>query len=534
MIIRKLTAGLLVLALLAGFRSAEAASAAGVPAADGEASVRDVLLLYDSLALGTPLEGNIEALEAMLSAYGARVTLVRQDAYEAGEMDAYDYVIGVSNESNAEQEQEQASGAVTHDLEGYKGSYLHIGPALPASVQQQLGIQTEELPEGWMDLAIGDYKQAAITVGRMSAVVQSAGMTTYGLWSAQGTAAGGKSTSGGTPFAVWDGGRYGYIPYYATGNLSELAVSYLLHDWLGATGNAQTYLLLKEVYPFSDLELLMDAADELYEAGLPFIVSVRPVFDNLDYPAMKRYLEALKYVQSRNGSILVNAPVVAGEMEREENVLQRQMAAFIDALIEYGIAPLGIGAELYWSYDKLYTEQGMAFFDSAVLYPNEKVMAGEPVAVSKPFSSSLYSVSLPLWSELQQKQEAKHPFPAGIAVTVDFTDDSEELARMLEQIKSGWTLFADYKQLFHQTATDGHQAASAAGALKIDGQDVPLDEHLAAVSSDYQYAQEAKQSLTKLFGVQNRIFIIIIIGSLMVFGVLMAIGFRLYRRKYMK
>ncbi|MNC81698.1 hypothetical protein D3C87_2106470 [compost metagenome] len=54
------------------------------------------------------------------------------------------------------------------------------------------------------------------------------------------------------------------------------------------------------------------------------------------------------------------------------------------------------------------------------------------------------------------------------------------------------------------------------------------------VSSDYQYKEEQVRSFTKLFSVQSKFFIIVIIVALLLFGGLMAVGYRLYRKKYLK
>lgn len=88
---------------------------------------------------------------------------------------------------------------------------------------------------------------------------------------------------------------------------------------------------------------------------------MRPVFSNTDFPAMQRYLEALKVVQSKNGSILINAPVVMPSINSNDHTLGDKMSGFINLLAENGIAPLGMGADLYWTYDKEYSSAGMKF-----------------------------------------------------------------------------------------------------------------------------------------------------------------------------
>lgn len=54
------------------------------------------------------------------------------------------------------------------------------------------------------------------------------------------------------------------------------------------------------------------------------------------------------------------------------------------------------------------------------------------------------------------------------------------------------------------------------------------------VDSDYQYQKEQVKSFTRLFSAQNQFFIVVIIISLLVFGSLLVVGYRMYRRKYLK
>lgn len=178
-------------------------------------------------------------------------------------------------------------------------------------------------------------------------------------------------------------GQVAFVPYFGTGFGAEISMGYVLADWLGIQNDGQIYLIFKEIYPFSDLKLLESAANQLYEAGIPFIFSIRPVFYNTDYPAMKRYLEVLKYVQSRDGSIFVDAPVASLAAGIQKDLLKEKMTGFIDLLAANGIVPLGIGvsSELYWRNGDQFVEKGMSFFNSAILFRDdipELVKEAEP------------------------------------------------------------------------------------------------------------------------------------------------------------
>ncbi|MRN54073.1 hypothetical protein [Paenibacillus monticola] len=485
---------------------------------------QQVLLLFDSLAIGTAREGNVNELQRQLASLNAKVTLVSLDQYERGAMAPYSNVITVINAPDLA----IANKSYLGDLERYKGQYLHIGYSPPASLKKALQLTTGVMYGASADLQIGEFQETGLQVQDMPYIAASKAVQAYGTVSF-------RDRSLQVPYAV-SSGKYTYVPYLVQGNASILAIANVLKDWLHPNVSPQTYLVLKEIYPFSDLELLEKTADELYQDGIPFIASVRPVFSNTDFPAMQRYLEALKIVQSRNGSILVNAPVIMPSINSSDHTLQEKMNGFINLLINNRIAPLGIGADSYWSYDKEYANAGMGFFDSAVLFQDDKqVLYMEQTNTSKTFASSLYSLPLDFLQSVQHKASKAMPaFPLNTAITVDFPQDEAELENMLHSLEQYWIPFADYKQGAHRVVTDTSTISSLQGVISINGQELNIDYTPETVNDDFQYTQEQKKSFTKLFNVQNQFFIVVIIISLLLFGGLLIIGNRMYRKKYMK
>lgn len=312
-----------------------------------------VLLVYDSLALGTQKEGNVEAVQRLLASFGTQVTVTSYDSYEKGMLFKFSKVITILNLDDVTQVKE----LFKQDMIKYVGEYMHIGNGLPANIRQDMNLEDELLDQDNIRLAIGQFSQSSITASNITYITKFTG-TSFG----QITSERKKTTS---PFGVLHG-KYAYIPYMVKGNLSEQAAAYILRDWLSVKTVSHSYVLLNEIYPFSDLVMLSEMADRLYESGIPFIVSVQPVLNNLEFPAMQRYLEAIKHVQSRNGSIVVNAPVVNSTISLDITILKSQMGSFLNALAEYGIVPLGVGTELYWTYDQHYIGNGLSFFNQAL------------------------------------------------------------------------------------------------------------------------------------------------------------------------
>ncbi|MFE4712251.1 hypothetical protein ACFRAM_15375 [Paenibacillus sp. NPDC056722] len=492
------------------------------PAQSAAAPLR-VLLLFDSLAKGTVHEGNVDELQKQLAAYSAQVTLVHLDQYVKGAMNDYSNVITVINAADITTD----NHVFLEDLADYKGQYLHIGYNPMADMKDTLHLSVAVQPGGSASLRIGGLPEASLQVQDMPYIAASEADRSYGNLLFLGS-------SVQAPYAV-SSGKYTYVPYLKQGDGSSLAMACVLREWLRITDIPHSYLVLKEIYPFTDLSLLQQMAERLYQKGIPFIASIRPVFTNTDFPAMMRYLEALKAVQARNGSIVVNVPVIGPVISRSDDTLREKMSSFINLLADQGVAPLGVGAESYWTYDKEYAQDGLLFFDSAVLFPNKELHYMEQTNTSKAFISSLYSVPLDdLVTQYKTGSSGLTDLPMDTAIVADFPEDEAGMENLLQKLEQSWIPFADYKQEAHKVATDTYTITSSQGVISINGQELNIDYSPKAVSADFEYEQKQVKSFTRLFSVQNQFFIVAIIVSLVFFGGLLVIGYRMYRRKYMK
>ncbi|WP_058300768.1 hypothetical protein [Gorillibacterium timonense] len=447
-----------------------AAPSSGAAPAGEAPAPESVLLLYDSLAKGTADERTLPVVERLLSAFGSSVTPVSLDRYKSGMLEEYPRTILLRNRPDLAPSEE-----VLAELNQYAGKRFAL----------------------------------------------------FGSAAASRTGEG----SAADPLATWAESRVSQLPTGADGTLK---LANALREWFGVKKEGDVYLLIKEAYPFSDLDLLEEFADRLGEAGIPFLLATRPVFSNTEYPAMLRYLESLKYVQSRGGSILVQTPVVKLAATRADTTLRSKMDGFLDTLMNGGIVPLGVVSEAYWTYDREFAEGGLSFFDSAALLPDVNPVYMERLPSSKAFASSLYTFSpeeLPL-SELSQ---ANLPtFPVDTALAYDLPETREEMEELLRQLKASWLDYSDYKNEAHTVRTERRIASSADGILTLDGQPVSIDYVPRQVSADFEYATKDPVSFARLFRAQNRFFLVIIVAALIAFVALIGIGRRLYRRKFLK
>ncbi|MDG0811671.1 hypothetical protein [Cohnella rhizosphaerae] len=351
----------------------------------------------------------------------------------------------------------------------------------PGRVQTTLGAKLQAAPLDSVRLEAGDYSQTLSAVEDLDYIADaSADAKRYGTLT---------FTSDGkrSPYAV-SAGNCAYADYLSAGGLTELALAYVLKDWLHVDEPFGAYMLIKEIYPFSDLELLKKLADRLYDAGVPFAASVKPVFYNTDYPAMQRYLQALQYVQARNGSIVVDAPAVAATSTAGDGSLRGKMSGFIELLADNGIAPLGMGASLFWTYDKVYASQGMSFFDSVFLAPNADGRHVWTPEASKSFAFSPYVIPFAQLQEFERRGTApRTPLPLNLALSFDLFPNEAAMDEAVDAISRSWIPFADLKNGTHKVLTDRLTVQSSGGSLLIDGKPLDIGKRERAVDEHYAY-----------------------------------------------
>jgi len=487
---------------------------------------KQVLLVYDSLSLGASAEGNVDALKRLLGVFDVDVTTINIEHYEQNLVNSYSHVIILRNK----QKEEQAfdDDALMHDMERYTGKYLHIG-AKPASSMVRalaLKIKTEQSPA--VRLTMDGFSNELRLSDELTMIVDAAhDAKQYGSIQEM-------MSSSTSPYALIKG-NYAYLSFYLKGDLSEWAAGYVLKDWMNVDQAGGMYVLLTEVYPFSDLELLREISDQLYQAGIPFLVSANPIFSNFDYPAAKRYAETLGYMQARNGSILIDAPTVSSQtISADLSVLSSNIVSYINFLVEHSVVPLGATAELYWFEDEYYLSEGLRFYDSVIMLPNVKMMSNQPTNRLQVFPSSMYSLELEQWKKHADKSLVIEDMPFNIALTIDMLKSADEAKPKLEWLSEAWVLFRDYKLDSHSVTTEQAEVVSEKGTLRLNGNDLQLKELYNEISSEHVYIEQKEASFEKLFTVQNRIFIVLITIVLIVFAVLLWIGYRLYRKKYVE
>ncbi|ECB9715225.1 hypothetical protein FL879_07505 [Listeria monocytogenes] len=468
-----------------------------------------VVVFYDSLATGTENEGNMDALLRMLNSLGKRVTIYSW--VENPDLSQTSEIIVLQNKKDG------LSNEWTKKLAKSKVKIAYIGENPPTFITDKLKLKTKVMTDASITI-----QTAAGLSGKPQLVNETNLITSY-----KGTSFGemDAAENGQAAYGV-QAGNYAYAPIFQADNTSEFALMDVLKALFDIKTTTNQYAFITGVNPFIDFDLLKKTADTFYEKGIPFIVSAGPVFYNQDFQAAKNYAEILRYVQAKNGTIMMNVPAVtygdspAGELE---SIMQKSVHFFA----ENDVAPLGVTAELYWNFDKVYGVEGFAPFNTGILLPNQKIIHTTKVNNGSAFEKSPYSVANDFYATTTEGRN----FPVDIAITYSFFDNEKELKAAAEELAND--NISDFRFQDHEVKTNKDTIESSAGSLYINNQSVTLDDDLNYIKTKNKTVKQAG-SLEGFFGYQNTFFTIVIVLSLGIIGVLFVFGYRLYMKKYMK
>ncbi len=246
-------------------------------------------------------------LGGLAQACGQPITAVLEEAYTKGLAKEYDRLITVS------------------ELPLADCSYpaLCVGDGFASNAE----VTFETLPRAGVSVAYGSHSQPARLEEEVTLISSFAGSPAGTVTLSMGRT---------YPFAVAGVSRT-YVPYYRGDDLSTVALGGVVQEYLGLSGgDGRMYVMVDEVYPFSDLKMLCALADGFYENAIPFIVRIVPAYDNLAYPAFLRYMQVLRYVQSKGGAIVLHEPLVAVQ-ETEREPLDAKLRRFTEALADHNI-----------------------------------------------------------------------------------------------------------------------------------------------------------------------------------------------------
>ena len=297
----------------------------------------DILVVYPDEAVKRGQADNLSAIAQVMFSLRYRVDWV--EAGNAGkEIAHYDKVIWCATVPT-----ERMDTDILRDYEGY---LLVLGQS---AGMERFGLQTIPGLEGDL-IGAAEYLFPDNLPFRSSVEVLNVGMIPDADYKN-----GSVDILGNTVPLVSGTERVRYIPL--TDFTTAFGKALLMQEfeqwfWLWDVGmhTWAEHLVLDAVYPFSDPYRLRDMVETMVKLKMNFVISVMPIYDHAEYPAMQRFCEVLRFAQANGGAVILHSPVIQGGVDAE--ALSRNLTIAAKNYLDNGIYIMGLEIPSEWVFNE--------------------------------------------------------------------------------------------------------------------------------------------------------------------------------------
>ena len=354
-----------------------------MPSYSVHADSRDVLLVYNDAE-------KMEVISSLIKACGMKPVEVERSKYSCEMLSNYEYV--VLQDEKPLNEALKAGKKVVCLGEGFK--------VMP-------GIETKTITRSvHASLGVYNNSQSIVLLNGITYISEYIG-TPVGTLRLEGEE---------YPLGIMTD-KIMYAPYFCMEDISVFAAGQMLNKCFGKRDGGKMYVMIDEVYPFENPDMLELTAEKLYESGIPFMLTVMPLYENTDYPSFTRFCNALKYARSRSGSLLMHDPIVK-DYDTDGEDLETKLSKAFGAYDANGV---DVKEQTFFPYE----------------------VSGKMLAGIKP-ENELF-ISLPIAS----------------VIRFGVFEDEEELDSAIETLNSKWLQIGDYgaslandAYIYEETAVD--------------------------------------------------------------------------------
>ena len=135
------------------------------------------------------------------------------------------------------------------------------------------------------------------------------------------------------------------------------------------------YVVVDELYPFFDPYRLKALVEYMVERKMNFVLSVMPIYEHADYPAMQEFCEVLRYAQANGGGVIMHAPIVQNLLDPE--TLAARLTTATHSYFDQNVYLLGLEAPSEWLFipelRDVIRRYGTLFFSDLDAFPSHSV-----------------------------------------------------------------------------------------------------------------------------------------------------------------
>lgn len=270
---------------------------------------------------------------------------------------------------------------------------------------------------------------------------------------------------------VWE--NCGYASWVENRDLSSIALAGAFREFFGTVQeNGKFYVMLDEIYPFTDGKRLLKMGADLRENGIPYLLNVMPVYDNLNYPEFGKWTNRLTQLQDSGGTVLLHEPVNSGATDADERELDSKMLFAKRALSYRGVN----------------------------LYPME----------NRPLT-----LDLEFLKKVKGSGRNFGTLPVDTVLVLPVFEREEEWESCLALLKEKWLSVSDYRRNYPELLRQYREKPELS-------------------TEEYQYREKEEVSMKGFFDRSNQILLTIVGFAVVLFLILLIASQRIYQNKFRK
>ncbi|MFU0832472.1 MAG: hypothetical protein ACFWUC_05970 [Oscillospiraceae bacterium] len=330
----------------------------------------------------------------------------------------------------------------------------------------------------------------------------------------------------------WNSVRYLPMTDYTTAfarAVLQQEVSLWLWPYQGKPHSYAQYIVIDSVYPFTNPEKLLTVVQNLVEEKISFVISVMPIYQNADFPAMQQFCEILRYAQANSGAVILHAPIVQGELNVQ--TLQQKLTDAEQSYIQNQVYPVALEIPKSWMYQEN-LRSTLGRFRTLFVYNDG--LAGANLnfeAAVSDFSllgAQLVSPVIPL-----DATGAGYLDCCATAVYIDSTVSEEQI---MQKVHAARNSSAGFKSLWDAQHiayfNNGGLLQWNGKTLMINGKEVSLDYEPKTFDENYDYKRTILYRATANLQKGNRVLILFVAAALGILALSMYLARRQMHRRF--
>lgn len=310
-----------------------------------------------------------------------------------------------------------------------------------------------------------------------------------------------------------------------TDNLVRAAVSKEVSLWKwpynGEPHVYAQYMVLNKVYPFQNPDKLLAIINYMIEREEPFVISVMPVYNNGNYPAMQHFCEVLRYAQANGGVILMHSPI--NQMpDFDADLVNDYITTAVNIYIEQGVYPMGLQVPVNWLFNDETIEVISRFRTVLVSEEEDPLIEWEENLNTNTVYKDGHQWIAPA---IQLNVEGiSHLKTYSTAVCFDITEETERIERKVQACIESEVPLKSLWDIEHSFWTDDDVMTYRNHIILLNGKRTDRTFTATEYDEKFEYNRNMLQRFSKDLSEENRklVVVVVTVSALFLWFILLA------------